>query len=228
MAEGIIVPSDHFKKKFYNFFKLNCYVHKQILNYKEIISKSKKKRIFNFFREKKILKLISVGRLVDQKDHMTLLRALKELIKYRKAKLLLIGSGNNENKIHAFIRNNKLSNFVKLINFNPNPFPYIRLSDVFLLTSKYEGNPNILLEAAILKKLIISTDCSTGPKEILQNGKGGFLVKVGDYNKIVNILVKLNLKAKIIKNKINNNYLYIKKNYKSNNTKEFIEILNEV
>ena len=102
------------------------------------------------------------------------------------------------------------------------------MSDVFLLTSKYEGNPNILLEAAILKKLIISTDCSTGPKEILQNGKGGFLVKVGDYNKIVNILVKLNLKAKIIKNKINNNYLYIKKIYKSNNTKEFIEILNEV
>jgi hypothetical protein len=61
-----------------------------------------------------------------------------------------------------------------------------------------------------------------------QNGKGGFLVKVGDYKKIVNILVKLNLKAKIIKNKINNNYLYIKKNYKSNNTKEFIEILNKV
>ena len=228
MAEGIIVPSDHFKKKFSNFFKLNCYVHKQILNYKEIISKSKKKKLFNFFQKKKILKLISVGRLVDQKDHMTLLRALKELIKYRKAKLLLIGSGKNENKIQTFIRDNKLNNFVKLINFNPNPFPYIRLSDVFILTSKYEGNPNILLEAAILKKLIISTDCSTGPKEILQNGKGGFLVKVGDYNKIVNILVKLNLKAKIIKNKINNNYLYVKKNYKSNNTKEFIKILNEV
>ena len=51
MAEGIIVPSDHFKKKFYNFFKLNCYVHKQILNYKEIISKSKKKRIFNIERQ---------------------------------------------------------------------------------------------------------------------------------------------------------------------------------
>jgi glycosyltransferase involved in cell wall biosynthesis len=102
------------------------------------------------------------------------------------------------------------------------------MADVFILTSKYEGNPNILLETAILKKLIISTDCNTGPREILQNGKNGFLVKVGDYNNIFRILLKLNLKNKSIISKIKSSYLYVCKNFKKNNTKEFINILRKV
>lgn len=227
-ADGIIVPSKIFKKKFYAFFNLNCYIHKQILNRQEILKKSKKKNKFNFFKNKKILKLISVGRLVDQKDQITLLHSIKRLIKFRKVKLLLIGSGKNEDKIKNFIQTNNLTSIVKIINFTPNPFPYIKLSDVFILTSKYEGNPNILLEVAVLKKLIISTDCNVGPRQILQNGRNGFLVKIGDHKKISNILIKLNLKDKIIKKKIKNNYLNVLKNYKKNNTNEFIQILNKV
>lgn len=224
-ADGIIVPSESFKDKFSNFFNLDCFIHKQILNAEEIIYKSKKKIIFDFFKKKKTLKLISVGRLVDQKDHLTLLKSMKKLIQYRAAELLLVGSGKEEKKLRQFINYNKLNDCVKLINFTPNPFPYIKLSDVFILTSKYEGNPNILLETAILKKLIISTNCNTGPKEILQNGKGGFLVKVGDFDKISNILIKLNLKHKTIINKIKNSYLYVRQNYKKNSTNEFINIL---
>ena len=55
---------------------------------------------------------------------------------------------------------------------------------MFILTSKYEGLPNVLLEAAALKKFIISTNCPTGPKEILKNGKYGYLTKIGDHNGI--------------------------------------------
>lgn len=227
-ADGIIVTSKSFKKKFYAFFNLSCYIHKQILNRQEILKKSKKKIKLNFFKNKKILKLISVGRLVDQKDQITLLHSIKRLIKFRKVKLLLIGSGKNKDKINNFIQTNNLTSIVKIINFTPNPFPYIRLSDVFILTSKYEGNPNILLEVGVLKKLIISTDCNVGPKEILQNGKNGFLVKIGDYKKISNILIKLNLKDESVKNKIKNNYLNVMQNYKKNNTNEFINILNKV
>ena len=50
---------------------------------------------------------------------------------------------------------------------------YLKKSDLLILTSKYEGLPNVLLEAITLKKLVISSDCPTGPKEVLQNGKGG-------------------------------------------------------
>jgi glycosyltransferase involved in cell wall biosynthesis len=227
-ADGIIVTSKSFKKKFTEFFKLDCYIHKQILNTKEIIKKSKKKIKFNFFKNKKILKVVSVGRLVDQKDQITLLKSIKRLIKYRKVKLLIIGSGKNENQINSFVQTNNIASIVKIINFTPNPFPYIKLSDVFILTSKYEGNPNILLEVAALKKLIISTNCNVGPKEILKNGKNGFLVEIGDYKKISNILIKLNLKDKKIRSKIKNNYLNVLQNYKKNNTNEFIEILNKI
>ena len=57
----------------------------------------------------------------------------------------------------------------------------MKKSDLFILSSKYEGSPNVLLEAISLKKFVISSDCPTGPREILDNGKGGELFKVGDY-----------------------------------------------
>ena len=62
-----------------------------------------------------------------------------------------------------------------------NPFPLIKQADLFILSSKFEGLPNVLLESLVLKKFIISSNCRTGPKEILLNGKGGLLFKVGDY-----------------------------------------------
>ena len=74
--------------------------------------------------------------------------------------------------MQKFIEDNNLKNYVKLKDFIDNPFRLIKESDIFILSSKYEGLPNVLLEAACLKKLIISTKCPTGPKEILSNGKG--------------------------------------------------------
>ena len=59
--------------------------------------------------------------------------------------------------------------------------PYIKQADLFILTSKFEGLPNVLLESIVLKKMVISSNCPTGPKEILLNGKGGLLFKVEDY-----------------------------------------------
>ena len=67
------------------------------------------------------------------------------------------------------------------MNFAKNPFTLIKQADLFILSSKYEGLPNVLLEALVLKKFIISSDCPTGPREILMNGKGGLLFKTNDY-----------------------------------------------
>ena len=73
---------------------------------------------------------------------------------------------------------------VKLIDFKKNPFKYLKQADIFILTSKYEGLPNVLLEALVLKKFVISSNCPTGPKEILLNGKGGLLFKTGNFNQL--------------------------------------------
>ena len=81
---------------------------------------------------------------------------------------------------------------------------YLNQCDLLVLTSKYEGLPNVLLEAQYLKKYIISTDCKTGPREILNNGKYGDLFKVGDYKSL-----KKKKETFILKRK---SFLFIKKN----------------
>ena len=85
------------------------------------------------------------------------------------------------------------------------------ISDLFILTSKFEGLPNVLLEAAVLKKFIISTNCPTGPREILQNGKGGFLFKIGDYKSLSEKILNYHQNKKKLKSKVNHNYKNLKR-----------------
>ena len=169
-----------------------------------------------------------MGRLTHQKDILTLLRSFSKLIKVRNARLLLVGNGTEEKKIKLFIKNNKLTKYVKMISFQDNPYNYISLADVKVLSSRFEGNPNILLEVACLKKLIISSNCKVGPSEILQKGEGGILYKVGDAESLYEILRKVNLNNKAVKDKINISYKYIKKNFKKDISNPFIEILKNI
>ncbi len=184
-ADKIIVNSIDFKKEFKKKFNLNTVMIYNPLNKEEIIKLSKKKVNFPFFdRSKKVLKLINIGRFTDQKDHITLLKSVNEIKNKINFKLLIMGRGINFYKLKKFIIKNKLNKKIKIINFQNNPFPYLKKADLFILTSRYEGLPNVLLEAMTLKKDIISTNCPTGPKEILKNGKYGFLCKVGNYQEI--------------------------------------------
>jgi glycosyltransferase involved in cell wall biosynthesis len=226
-ANLILVSSKQFQNRFKKFFYLKSRILRHQLDFQDIKNKSTKINKFNFFNDKKILKIISVGRLVDQKDYLTLLKAFEIVTKKRKARLIIIGTGNKKSEIFNFINKNNLNKVVKIISFNKNPFNFIKKADVFVMSSKFEGTPNALLETAALKRLIISTDCNTGPKEILQNGKGGILYKVGDYQRLSNILINLNLKNNQIKNMIKRTYLYVKKNYSADNTENFIGLLNK-
>ena len=121
-------------------------------------------------------------------------------------KLLIIGRGVNKYKMINYIRENNLKDNVKILPFQNNPFKYLIISDLFILTSKFEVLPNVLLEAAVLKKFIISTSCPTGPREILQNGKGGFLIKIGDYKNLSQKILSYHQNKKKLKDKINHNY----------------------
>ena len=103
-----------------------------------------------------------MGRLTKQKDFVTMLKAIK-LVK-RKIYLIIIGKGVEKRNLSNFILENNLINKVKLIGYKKNPFQYIKQSEIFLLTSRFEGSPNVLIEAQFLKKFIISTKCPTGPR----------------------------------------------------------------
>jgi len=172
----IIVNSYDFKKQMKNILNLNSICIYNPLNKIFIEKESKKKINLNFYK-KTSLKIISIGRLTDQKNHISILKALKRIKNQINFKLIILGKGKNKNKLLDFINKNHLIKNVKIINYKKNPFPYLLKANLFVLSSKYEGLPNILLESMVLKKFIISSNCPTGPSEILKNGKFGLLYK---------------------------------------------------
>ena len=186
-ADKIIVNSYEFKKRFKNKFNLETTCIYNPLNKNEIIKKSKIKSTIKFSKKK--LNIINVGRYTDQKDQLTLLKAINLIKDKVNIKLLIVGRGIKKNDLISYINLNNLKKHVQLVNFTKNPFNLIRSSDLFILTSLYEGLPNVLLEALTLKRFIISTDCPTGPKEILLNGKAGNLFKPGDYKQLSKLII---------------------------------------
>ena len=202
-ADTIIVNSKDFKREFKKRFNLNTVMIYNPLNKNEIIKLSKKKINFSFFNQsKKTLKIINIARFTDQKDHITLLKSVNAIKDKINFKLLIIGRGTNLLKMRKFINENQLSKKIKILTFKKNPFPYLKKADLFLLTSKYEGLPNVLLEAISLKKNIVSTNCPTGPREILKNGKFGFLCEVENYKEISKTIITYKKLNRIKKNKI--------------------------
>jgi len=100
-----------------------------------------------------------------------------------------------------------LKKFIKIINYKKNPFPYLKKSNLFVLSSKYESLANVLLEALTLKKFIISSNFPTGSSKILDSRKTCLLFKVGDYKELVKKIIffhsnkKLCLKMMLVGNK---------------------------
>ena len=193
MADKIIVNSLEFKSEYKKKFNIRTHCIYNPLNKNEIIKNSKKKIIFSFFK-KDTANFVSIGRLVDQKNQITILKSFKQLKEKTnyKFKLLIIGNGINKNLLNEFIKKNNLNPHIKIISFKKNPYPYLKKSKVLILSSLFEGLPNVLLESLTLKKFIISSDCPTGPKEILDYGRNGLLFKMNDkddlYKKIIYFL----------------------------------------
>ena len=203
LADKIIVNSVEFKNEMKKKFSVNV-VHIYNPLDKEKIIKLSKKKVRNPYK-KKTWKIINVGRLVDQKDQMTLLKAINYIKNKIDINLIIIGRGKNKQILLNFINDNKLNRFVKIFYTN-NPYPYIKLSDVFVLSSIFEGLPNVLLEAALLKKFIISSNCPTGPKEILDHGKGGDIFKCKDFKSLGKKILESFNKKRDLKKKIQHNH----------------------
>jgi len=202
-ADGIIVNSLNFKKEVKLRYNVNSHLILNPFDFKQIKLQASKKveKIFPV----KTLKLINVGRLTDQKDQMLLLKAINSIKDKLKIYLIIIGKGKNYSKLKKYIYEKNLRQHIKLLGYKNNPFKYIKQADIFLLSSKYEGSPNVLVEALFLKKYVISTDCPTGPNEILQNGKFGKIFNVGDYKMLSKLI--LNFKKNNIKKTELNKYL---------------------
>lgn len=133
---------------------------------------------------------LAISRLDEvQKDYNTLLQAFKILKEKGIFKqLYIIGDGPDRKKIENWIKEYGLEDRVKLLGQRKNPYVWLKNANCFVHSSKYEGLPTVLIEALICDKLVISSNCPTGPKEILERGESGILFEVGDYKGLASIL----------------------------------------
>ncbi len=136
--------------------------------------------------------VINVGRLTKEKDQSTLIKAfsIAKCKSNKKLKLIILGEGPERSKLEVLIDSLALNQDVSLPGFNNNPYAYMKKSSVFVLSSLWEGLPNVLIEAMALGVPVVSTNCETGPDEILRKGEIGELVPVGDENALAAAILK--------------------------------------
>lgn len=124
--------------------------------------------------------ILSVGRLNPQKDYATLLRAFAEVRQQMTCRLAILGEGASRDTLEALARDLGVWDDVTMPGFVPNPFNWMRKASVFVLSSAWEGLPGVLIQAMACGTPVVSTDCPSGPSEILAGGVWGRLVPVGD------------------------------------------------
>jgi glycosyltransferase involved in cell wall biosynthesis len=125
-------------------------------------------------------RIVAVGRLTRQKGFDVLLSAFAELLRHRRASLLILGEGPERQRLERQAEKLGLRDRVHLPGFDPNPYSHMARADLFVLSSRFEGSPNALKEALALGTPVVATDCRSGPGQILQNGRYGPLVPVED------------------------------------------------
>lgn len=124
--------------------------------------------------------ILGVGKLKAQKDFPNLIRAFGLLRQSRDARLLIAGDGPDRGGLEEFVRAEGRGGDVALLGFVANPFAYMARADLFVLSSEFEGLPGVLIQALACGCPVVSTDCPSGPNEILEGGRHGPLVPVGD------------------------------------------------
>jgi glycosyltransferase involved in cell wall biosynthesis len=137
--------------------------------------------------------ILNVGRLDFQKDQETLIRAFAKVRQSTDARLMILGEGEERSSLEALVEElglrSGIDGDVLMPGFVKNPYAFISRAAVFALSSRFEGLPTVLIEALACGATIVSTDCPSGPREILEAGKWGHLTAVGDVDAFADALL---------------------------------------
>lgn len=207
---GIIITVSHLIEKdvkcrhtFYNNKTVTIY---NPIDIDAIRGVSEKEVSHPFLLNKKIPLVIIVGRLCDQKRIDRFLWVVRRVVKIHRVDIrgLILGEGPKREELEGIVRKYGIAEHVDFLGFVDNPYAWMRRSSICMLTSDFEGLPMVIFESMACGTPIISTDCPSGPKEIITHGQDGILVPLGDDNKLVRALLDLlgdNAKrSRIVKN----------------------------
>lgn len=134
--------------------------------------------------------ILAVGRLIPAKDYATLLRAFSIVCQKTTAVLAILGQGEERSNLERLAQELEVANRVHFLGFKKNPYSYMARATVFVLSSKREGFPVSLIEAMACGALVVSTNCKSGPSEVIKNGQNGILAPVGNEKEIAKALIK--------------------------------------
>lgn len=178
-ADAIVAVSNGVKYEMIEKFSVNPKKIYTIYNFiqQDVVLQKAKAENVKFRKENEKL-IVNLGRLVQQKNQMRLIRQFYALkLKRKDVRLLIIGSGEEDSTLHAEIERLHLHDDVTILSYCKNPFKYLLEADLYVMTSHYEGLPNALLEAMCLKIPIVAVDCMGGPRELLA-GRSDYGTKI--------------------------------------------------
>jgi glycosyltransferase involved in cell wall biosynthesis len=156
----------------------------------ELIERSQELVSHPWFVPGELPVILGVGRFVQEKDFPTLIQAFSLVQKVKPSRLVIIGGGRDRQRLESLVKELHLEDRVALLGFSENPYAYMAKAAVFVLSSIWEGLSNVLIEAMAVGTPVVATDCG-GPAEILDGGKYGELVPVGDREAMAEAILKV-------------------------------------
>ncbi|UOE93831.1 glycosyltransferase [Alkalihalobacillus sp. LMS39] len=197
LSNQIVSLSEGVKENLVSRYKINANRIKVIYNPVDLISIEEKiktgevdRKFTSLFQtEDKIV--ITAGRLVEQKDQKTLLRAFAKVNQSIKSQLIILGEGPLQDQLLQEAKRLKVEERVHFLGFQNNPYIYFAQADLFVLTSLHEGFSHVIAEAIACGTPVVSTDCKSGPAEVLDHGKYGLLCEVGNVDELADKMEKV-------------------------------------
>ncbi|WP_119460400.1 glycosyltransferase [Rhodospirillaceae bacterium SYSU D60014] len=155
----------------------------------DLLDRAKEQPEHDWFRPGEPPVILAVGSLKSHKGFASLLQAFERVRRARPARLVILGEGPERGRLEALARELGVDADVHLAGFVGNPYQYMAHARVFTLASLYEGLPTVIIEAMACGCPVVSTNCPSGPAEILENGKYGSLVQVGDHEALAGAIL---------------------------------------
>lgn len=199
MCDKLIALTKDMKQDYvqYGFKEKNIVVINNMVDLEYIDQRLKEVKLeHEWFDKTKYSLIVANARMVPEKRYDVLLKAFEIVAeKIPEARLMVLGDGPLRNQIEEMVPN-AIKCKISFLGFQSNPYYYMHHASAFVLTSDYEGFPNVVIEALACGAPVVSTNCKTGPREIIENGIDGWVVKRGDPKAVATGLENILLQTK--------------------------------